>query len=131
MFRKTPMSGSSSGRVRFATGVPMAKSVCPEWRWRRACQTARTVMKTVAWPRRARRRRASASAGGRSSRRESPRKLATGGRGGGAAAEARDGGRGGVGGEVGGRRAGEPLLPVGELGRERLLRPGALPGREV
>ena len=75
------MSGSSSGRVRFAIGVPTAKSVCPEWRSRSACQAARTVMKTVAWPRRARRWRAPASSGGRSSPRESPRKLAIGGRG--------------------------------------------------
>ena len=49
----------------------------------------------------------------------------------GVAAEARDRRPRAVGREVEGRRAGEPLLPVGELRRERLLRPGALPGREV
>ncbi|CAM3856235.1 hypothetical protein COSO111634_27205 [Corallococcus soli] len=30
VLRNTPMSGSSSGRVRWATGLPTAKSSCPE-----------------------------------------------------------------------------------------------------
>ena len=91
----------------------------PEWRWRRACQDGEEghEERRLAAPRQA--ARPAASAGGRSSRRGPPRTLATGGRG-------RSAGR------SRGRRAGEPLVPVGELGRERLApQPGALPGREV
>ena len=44
---KKPMSGSSSVRVRFATGVPMTTSLWPDRRASSAAQAASSVMNSV------------------------------------------------------------------------------------
>ena len=44
LFMKEPISGSTSARFRFATGVPITKSICPEWRASSTWNAARSTM---------------------------------------------------------------------------------------
>ena len=48
VLRKKPISGSSSGLGRCATGTPTATSDCPAWRASTACHAASITMKGVA-----------------------------------------------------------------------------------
>jgi hypothetical protein len=78
---KKPIKSSTSGRCRFATGVPTVKSRCPVSRASRAWKPARSTMKSVASHRRASSRRRAPRAASRRSRRLPAERVGSAGRG--------------------------------------------------